>query len=221
MKLPNTLSYDEGATLPMAFVTAAKGLLAGDPFGAGLNPSFEWPMAQHVGETVLVIGGSTSVGQLGSPSCLRTVPYLIGILVVQLSKLLGFTNIVAYASKKHHAFLAGLGATQCVDRAVVSLDALDGVIPSAHIVYDCVAVDEGFAASKIVRPDGCAITVDIVSDRSDAAMEVGKDKQFVALKISFLPGHKEVGEKIWSLFGKLLEKGVIKVNCALNKCYES
>lgn len=126
---------------------------------------------------------------------------------------------MAYASKKHHAFLAELGATQCVDRAAVSLDTLASVIPSAHVVYDCVAADEGFAASKIVRPDGCAITVDIVSDRSDAAKEVGKGKKFVAVwAVSFLPGgHGEVGEKIWSLFGKLLEQGVIKVRCALGR----
>ncbi|KIY72488.1 GroES-like protein [Cylindrobasidium torrendii FP15055 ss-10] len=197
-KLPDTLSYDEGATLPMAFVTAAKGLLAAEPFGAGLNPSFEWPTTQHSGETALVIGGSTSVGQL----------------VIQVLKLLGFTNIVAYASKKHHAFLTELGATQCVDRAAVSLDALADLIPSAHIVYDCVAADEGFAASKIVRSDGCAITVDIVSERSDAAKEVGKGKKFVAVfAVSFLPGgHGEVGEMLWPLFGKLLEQGLIKPN---------
>lgn len=45
-------------------MAACVGLFADAPIGAGLNPTFSWE-PKHAGQTTVVIGGSTSVGQYG------------------------------------------------------------------------------------------------------------------------------------------------------------
>ncbi len=59
------MSYDEAATISVAFAAACMGLFAEAPIGLGLNPHFVWE-PQFTGKTTVVIGGSTSVGQYGS-----------------------------------------------------------------------------------------------------------------------------------------------------------
>jgi NADPH:quinone reductase-like Zn-dependent oxidoreductase len=59
------VSFDEVATFPITFTTALVGLFAPAPIGLALNPSFSWNKPQQ-GESGLVIGGGTSVGQFGA-----------------------------------------------------------------------------------------------------------------------------------------------------------
>ena len=67
-KIPGSLSYEQAATVPLAFSTAAVGLYA--PFaprgGAGLAPPWEGGgRGKYAGKPALVIGGASSVGQFG------------------------------------------------------------------------------------------------------------------------------------------------------------
>lgn len=64
-QLPDKTSFDEAATFPITFTTACVGLFAPAPIGLNLNPTFSWDKL-HKGESALVIGGSTSVGQFGA-----------------------------------------------------------------------------------------------------------------------------------------------------------
>jgi NADPH:quinone reductase-like Zn-dependent oxidoreductase len=50
-------------------------------------------------------------------------------------KFLGFTRIVVYASKVHFEYLKELGATECIDRGEVPIEALV-VSPPVKVVYD-------------------------------------------------------------------------------------
>ncbi|KAJ7917197.1 hypothetical protein B0H13DRAFT_1995632, partial [Mycena leptocephala] len=111
IRKPKNTSFDEAATFPITFPTAAVGLFAAAPIGLGLNPSYSWDKPQQ-GESGLVIGAGTSTGQFA----------------VQLMKFLGFTRIVVYASKVHFEYLKELGATECIDRGEVPIEAL--------VVYD-------------------------------------------------------------------------------------
>ncbi|KAJ7917195.1 chaperonin 10-like protein [Mycena leptocephala] len=115
---PKNVSFDEVATFPITFTTAAVGLFAQAPIGLGLNPSYSWDKPQQ-GESGLVIGGGTSTGQFA----------------VQLMKFLGFTRIVVYASKVHFEYLKELGATEYIDRGEVPIEALV-VSPPVTVVYD-------------------------------------------------------------------------------------
>jgi NADPH:quinone reductase-like Zn-dependent oxidoreductase len=66
LQIPDKLSYSQAASLPLALATAAIGLYAERPSGAGLNPSFAIDSSiNYYGQAALVIGGATSVGQYG------------------------------------------------------------------------------------------------------------------------------------------------------------
>ncbi|KAJ7676589.1 hypothetical protein DFH06DRAFT_976173 [Mycena polygramma] len=185
MPIPKNTSFDEVATIPVTFTTACYGLFA----GIGLNPTFSWDKP-HRGESALVIGGATSLGQFA----------------IQLLKFLGYTRIIAYASKTHFGHLKELGATDFVDRAEVPVDSLatQGVLTSpVNVVYyaidpsalnttwDCVAEGGAVATAQPGAP----------LDRDVAAKKVTRSR---TLQI-FEPLIKEN-------LPKLLKQGVITSN---------
>ncbi|GAB7348888.1 hypothetical protein MBLNU459_g7583t1 [Dothideomycetes sp. NU459] len=89
--LPKDISFNEGALLPMAVTTAWTGWYSiGLPRGVVHKPADKQGM--------LVWGGASSVG--GG--------------AIQSAKLLGYTVYTA-ASKKHHEYLKGLGASRTFD----------------------------------------------------------------------------------------------------------
>ena len=65
--IPDTMSYEDAAVLPLAVSTAACGLFQTDQLGLR-HPSAN---AEPTGETVLVWGGSTSVGSNGIQLAVR------------------------------------------------------------------------------------------------------------------------------------------------------
>ncbi|KAI4859987.1 GroES-like protein [Hypoxylon rubiginosum] len=89
--IPDTISFNEAAILPMAVVTTWSGWWT---IGLPRNISFS-PNAK---QGILVWGASSSVGSM----------------VVQSAKLLGFT-VYATASAKHHEYVKSLGATRVFD----------------------------------------------------------------------------------------------------------
>jgi NADPH:quinone reductase-like Zn-dependent oxidoreductase len=64
-QIPAKLSYSEAATIALGFNTAAIGLYANDPIGLALNPTFSSDVKEFQSKAVLVIGGSSSIGQYG------------------------------------------------------------------------------------------------------------------------------------------------------------
>ncbi|KAK7062172.1 GroES-like protein [Favolaschia claudopus] len=156
MPIPDNVSFDEAATIPTAFVSAAVGLLAPAPIGLGLNPTFSWDQPLK-GQSALVLGGSTSVGQFA----------------IQLLKFMGATRIVVYASATHFDYLRRIGATECIDRRQVPIDSLaahpslsvpvnvvfdaagaqyDSVGGAKNVAYDCVE-DGGSITTLVWTPE--------------------------------------------------------------------
>ncbi|KAF8205431.1 chaperonin 10-like protein [Mycena galopus ATCC 62051] len=121
IRKPAQITFDEAASFPITFTTAAVGLFAPAPIGLGLNPSYSWDKPQQ-GQSALVIGAGASTGQFA----------------IQLLKFLGFTRIVAYASAAHFPYLTTLGATEFIDRASIPLSSL-AVTPPVNVVYDTAA----------------------------------------------------------------------------------
>ncbi|KAE9404564.1 hypothetical protein BT96DRAFT_1016156 [Gymnopus androsaceus JB14] len=60
-KIPEKFTYLQAATVPLTLTTAAVGLFADAPSGAGLNPTWD-PKVQYVGQSAFIVGGSASVG---------------------------------------------------------------------------------------------------------------------------------------------------------------
>ncbi|KAJ7149451.1 chaperonin 10-like protein [Mycena crocata] len=144
INIPQGVSFDEVATIPCTFATACVGLFAPAPIGLSLNPTFSWDKPQQ-GESALVLGAGTSVGQFA----------------IQLLKFAGFTRIVAYASKVHFDYLKQLGATDCIDRTDVSTAALSthpALLPPVKVVADC-TLGELDAAYDCVADGGCLMAV--------------------------------------------------------------
>ncbi|KAJ7501441.1 GroES-like protein [Mycena galericulata] len=130
-KIPPNIDYAQAATIPLGYATAAVGLLATLPAGAGLNPTFD-PAVNFSGQAAFVFGGSSSVGQFA----------------LQVLRVLGYTTIITYASGKHTEYLKSLGATHVIDRKTVSTAS----VPAARI-------DTKEACFEIVAEGGIVVTV--------------------------------------------------------------
>ncbi|CAE6482254.1 unnamed protein product [Rhizoctonia solani] len=95
-KIPDNITEDEASTIPVAALAALVGLFQ----GTGIDVPANGPTAQ--GRGVLILGGSSSVGQFG----------------IQLARIAGFSPIVTTASAQHADLLKSLGATHVLDRNV-------------------------------------------------------------------------------------------------------
>lgn len=98
-RTPKNISDDEAGGISLATVAATVGIY--DKTGHGLKaPWDEGGEQAGKGKAVVVIGGSSSVGQYA----------------IQLAKLSGFERIVTNSSAKHLEYLKSLGADVVLDR---------------------------------------------------------------------------------------------------------
>jgi NADPH:quinone reductase-like Zn-dependent oxidoreductase len=104
-QIPQSLSFEQAAVLPLQLSTAATGLFQQD----GLGLAFPTPDPPERGETVLVWGGSTGVGSNA----------------IQLARNAGY-RVVATASTHNFEYLRSLGAAATIDRN--SGAAVDGLV---------------------------------------------------------------------------------------------
>ncbi|KEP53371.1 zinc-type alcohol dehydrogenase-like protein, partial [Rhizoctonia solani 123E] len=93
-KIPDNITEDQASTIPVAAIAALVGLFQ----KTGVNVPANGSTAN--GKGVLILGGSSSVGQFG----------------IQLASIAGFSPIVTTASTQHTDFLKSLGATHVFDR---------------------------------------------------------------------------------------------------------
>ncbi len=92
--IPDAMRFEDAAVLPLGISTAASGL-----FGAGqLGLRMPDATTPSTGETVVVWGGSTSVG----------------LNAIQLAVAAGY-DVVTTASPRNHELLMGLGASRAFD----------------------------------------------------------------------------------------------------------
>ncbi|KAL2819264.1 chaperonin 10-like protein [Aspergillus cavernicola] len=128
-KTPRSVSDEQAAGISLATVAAVTGLY--DKSGRGLAiPPWEREGGSVVGngKAIVVLGGSSSVGQY----------------VIQLARLSGFERIVTSASLVHEGALKRLGAHVVLDRKMTTLGdyeaALNGV--ALDFVFDSISLPE-------------------------------------------------------------------------------
>ncbi len=119
--IPDTMSFEQAAVLPLQLATAATGLFQQDHLGLALPT----PNPPDRETTVLVWGGSTGVGSNA----------------IQLARNAGY-RVVATASARHVDYLRSLGAAETVDRtsrtaiddlvAAIGADPLAGSLAIGH-----------------------------------------------------------------------------------------
>lgn len=93
--LPDSITYEQAAVIPLGIATAAAGLFEQTELGLDLPSE---PAKPSNGQTVLIWGGSTSVG----------------VNAIQLAAAAGY-EVFTTASPKNHEYLRGLGASQVFD----------------------------------------------------------------------------------------------------------
>ncbi|KDE99300.1 Zn-dependent oxidoreductase [Mycolicibacterium aromaticivorans JS19b1 = JCM 16368] len=129
--IPATMAYEDAAVLPLALSTAACGLFQKDQLG------LEYPSAtaKPTGKTLLVWGGSTSVGSNA----------------IQLAVAAGY-DVIATASPRNFDYVKGLGAGQVFD------------YNSSTVVADIVAALHGrtIAGALAVATDSAGVCAEIL-----------------------------------------------------------
>ncbi|KAK0189228.1 GroES-like protein [Armillaria mellea] len=198
-RIPEKMSYDEAATICVAFAAACMGLFAEAPIGLGLNPHFTWE-PHFMGKTTVVIGGSTSVGQYA----------------IQLLKFLGFSRIIAYASARHFDYLTTLGITDIIDRGTTPLNQLSLAVKKLTcdpllVVFDALGFPEAQEAGYDMlseRGQVMTINVDQRPQKSESDGKIFRD----ILATVHLPAQSEFGRRMFRSLGKFMDEGVIKPN---------
>ncbi|GLA03756.1 hypothetical protein AnigIFM60653_003763 [Aspergillus niger] len=199
--LPEGVTPEQAATVPLAACTALLALFSKDC----LN------IPQNSGETVLIWGGTSSVG----------------LYAIQIAKYYGL-NVITTCSTRHHDFVRSLGATVALDYrdagVVENIKAATNC--SLRYVFDTIGNDSSSATSSqaiseqggilcTVRP-GKAFTENVTKQTKvtdvlvwTAFLKEHKYKEF------YWPPHKEDHElsaKFFDALPKLLSAGIIKPN---------
>ncbi|KAI0078774.1 zinc-binding dehydrogenase [Panus rudis PR-1116 ss-1] len=127
-KVPSNISVEDGATIPDAVITVFNSY-----FGDLALPQPEsYPVQTPPPDSnapFLVWGAGGGVGQFA----------------VQVLRILGYNNVIAVASSRHHEYLRSLGATSTVDYK--SSDVVEQILKVAggpvKYAYDTIADEEG------------------------------------------------------------------------------
>jgi NADPH:quinone reductase-like Zn-dependent oxidoreductase len=106
-KIPDSLSYTDAAVMPLGITTSACGLFQ-DNHLALQHPSLS---PESTGQTLLVWGGSSSVG----------------VNAIQLALAAGY-EVITTASPKNFKLLHGLGVSEALDYNLESADLLEKLI---------------------------------------------------------------------------------------------
>lgn len=142
-ELPDGLTFEQGAVLPLAISTACAGLYRKDYLGLPL------PQVENVtatGQTLLVWGGSSSVGATA----------------IQLAVASGLT-VISTASSENHDFVKSLGANAVFDyRSDTVVEDIVNALGNAKLagVYDAISEGASFKAVAAIL-DGLNATVNV------------------------------------------------------------
>ncbi|KAA1476193.1 GroES-like protein [Dentipellis sp. KUC8613] len=204
-KIPDSLSFDDAATLPVSFATAAVGLYApkSKRGGAGLTPFWEdGGRGKYASEPIVILGGSSCVGQL----------------TIQLAKLSGFNPIISTCSTHNIDYVKQAGATHVIDYKETSYADLPAAIARitskpCRLVYDAISTEETQKTGwSILAPNGsiCVLLPPHVGKYGEEA-EDGKRTVYVFGNVND-PEHQNsgFGSVVAKTLEKLLAEGTIR-----------
>jgi len=193
--IPEGYSFDEAATVPLAYWTAALGLYNALQLPIPLSEGKS--KANIQGETLLVWGGSSSVGALA----------------VQLGVVSGF-RVISTASPHNFAYVKSLGAEKVLDyHAADIVDQIKALAPNLRYAYDAIS-ENGSVESIFATLSHPSSEVALVLAYSGTAPEGVKLGRIFAGGI-WQSGHEEEIESLTPLWDVLMKEGKIKPNPVL------
>ncbi|KAF2001629.1 GroES-like protein [Amniculicola lignicola CBS 123094] len=193
-KIPSSLSYTAAAVLPLSISTASLTLFQKGALGLTPPSSASAPPKENAGKSVLVWGGSSSVGASA----------------IQLAAGAGL-KVVSVAGKSNIAAVKTLGAAAVFDHTSPTLTddilkALEGTTFAG--VSDCIGSPESAAAWTPIYKKLGGKYGSVIPDAKGLPEGIGGTSVFapmVALKEGY------VGAAIWAKFvPEALEKGTLK-----------
>ncbi|EJD07038.1 GroES-like protein [Fomitiporia mediterranea MF3/22] len=202
VKLPENISFDEAASIPLCIATAAVGLYSERPEGVGkYTPCWEeGGEGLYRGKPIVIFGGSSSVGQFGKRR------------LIQFARLSGFSPIITTASLHNSEFLKSLGANYVVDRKADVPAKVKEILGDTlvELVYDSVSEkDTQPQAWEVLSPGGTLVLV-----RRDVHVDKNKGKTVIDTIFADFHGPelRQFGASLQSKLTRLLENGTIKPN---------
>ncbi|RDX56946.1 GroES-like protein [Lentinus brumalis] len=169
--IPDNISFDQAASVPLGLATVATGLWSLHPDARSVKWPALWEQecaTKFAGKPALILGGSSSVGQYA----------------IQLAKLSGHSPIITTASPHNAALLKSLGATHVVDRSLAPADVLceiqkiAGGMPIEY-VYDTISsTDTQVLAYDALAPGGTLLLTQTAATPDDKAKD-GDGKRVV------------------------------------------
>ena len=189
-----------------------------NPYGIGLAPPVTPEgRGKYAGNPIVIIGGSSSVGQNGKQlrhfTCQKwNSPYNFSVL--QLAKLSGFSPIITTASLKHTESLKYLGATHVIDRNI-SASAL-----AAEIANITKNVPLKYAADSISLADTQQVAYDLLAPGGvlatflPVAINTTEEKRVIsAIGVIKYPSNVKLLNALFhDNFERLLKEGLVKVS---------
>lgn len=200
-KLPDNLSFDQGATIPLSLATAALGLYNTKANkGIELFPPWEeGGRNKYAGQPIFIYGGSSSVGQH----------------TIQLAKLSGFSPIITTASIHNEAYLKSIGATHVIDRTLPPPDIQNAIkavtTTPIKVVYDSISTEDTQNFSYDILAPGGSLVIVLTALVDEKKLTEDKFVTYVAGNVQ-LPDQRKVGVSLYSKLTELLAAGEIKPN---------
>ncbi|KAK6833546.1 hypothetical protein PG987_008240 [Apiospora arundinis] len=180
-KLPDNISFEEGVVLPLALSTAAAGLFQSDHLALD-KPQLGSPKKN--GKTVLVWGGSSSVGTAA----------------IQLAVAAGY-EVVSTASPRNHDLVKSLGARAVFDHGDKELvQNLVAELKKGEFagVYDAIGLaDCEKQAAQVVSELGGGRMTTVLPPPEGLPENV---KSAGVFAITIFTQHPEVGKAVWQDF---------------------
>ncbi|KAF4982429.1 hypothetical protein FZEAL_1947 [Fusarium zealandicum] len=192
---PASLSFEEVASLPICYCTAASAIVLGLHVPIPHISSTAPGQTSSPPRSILVLGGSSGVGSAALQMLRSALPN---------------ATILTTASLQHKERLSNLGATTVINRSssdIVS-EVTQAVPGGVDAILDCVAAASGnpgvFAA---LRPDGPQLYSQVFTGDNVAVPEGVKTYLAFGRNIFDAPG----GKTAMSSLGKVLEEGTYKL----------
>ncbi|CUA66954.1 hypothetical protein RSOLAG22IIIB_02862 [Rhizoctonia solani] len=193
-KTPNNINDDRASTIPVCAVTAYFGLFQ----KTGISPPVSGPTAS--GKSILILGGSSSVGQFA----------------IQFARLAGFSTIVTTASSHHADFLKSLGATHIFDRNVDAKTIQSAFATPVSFVFDTISAESTqlFAFDVLTTPSPVpGARISLVFTPADSLKEKNSgDKVDVDMVLGSAHMFKDFSVPFWRKIEEWIRSGEIAPN---------
>ncbi|KZT64341.1 GroES-like protein [Daedalea quercina L-15889] len=203
-KIPDGMSFDEAATMPLGLCTSAVALYH-DGVNAiggtcGLTPPWEeGGRDKYQGQPILVLGGAGAVGQAA----------------IQLLKLSGFGPIITTASLHNADYLKKLGATHVIDRKL-SPEAIQAEIRKItskplKTIFDAAGLPETQNLGYDLLASGGTMAA-VRPDAVKPEKKVADKKSFFMYADVSRPENRKLGTSLFAKLTELLERRDLKPN---------